>query len=94
MRLGWVLICRRREGSELVLVLVLVVFVFVFVRQVDGVGVLDAATRSRDVRFIGPGHAAAELLRLVGVGGLHDTGRGDQASARIDGLRAVLGFQC
>jgi len=77
--LGRVLVCRRRKSRQLILILILVVFVFV--GEVDGVGVFDAATRAGDVRFVGAGHAAGELLGLVGIRGLDDAGRGDEAGA-------------
>ena len=77
--LGRVLVCRRRKSRQLILIFILVVLVFV--RQIDSVGILNAATRARDVRFIGAGHAAGELLRRVGIGGLDDAGGGDETGA-------------
>ena len=70
------LVSRRRKSRQLILIFILVVLVLV--RQVNGVGILNAAARARDVWFIGAGHAAGELLRRVGVGGLDDAGGGDE----------------
>ena len=72
------------------MVFVLVLVVFVFVRQINSVGVLNAATRAGDVWFVGAGHAAGELLGLIGVGGLDDAGGGDETGAGVDGLSAVF----